>query len=134
MRKIFSGSKKVSGKISSLQKRLARVEQRLASIVQQAEPTPECNCRSVTVADPDKPEEFKAEMNQRCPAHGFRRLGMLVSIKCSDRRGMNGEAELDQLLKTYEARQLPRNRLRDKLRLSQLSQPGLEVKDGSTEG
>ena len=70
-----------------------------------------CNCRhfsGVTLADPGRPEEFEAEMNLPCPAHGFRRLGRimrLVFVKSTHA----GPAEmssprLDELIATYEGR------------------------------
>ena len=68
-----------------------------------------CNCRhfsGVTLADPGRPEEFEAEMNLPCPAHGFRRLGTICELLC---RRRDGPAEmpsprLDELIATYEAR------------------------------
>ena len=60
----------------SLRKRLARVERSLTEFAtRQQLRNLRCNCREVIVADPDKPQEFEAEMNAGCPLHGFRRLG-----------------------------------------------------------
>jgi hypothetical protein len=116
----------MSGKLPGLRKRLAKVERQLASIARDA--PRECNCRSATVANPDHPEEFEAEMNRTCPAHGFRRLGWLAVIEHIGRRGDERSAKLDQLLKTYKARRSP-----DELRLSRLRQVGLKLKHGSQE-
>jgi hypothetical protein len=40
-----------------------------------------CNCRVATVANPCQLQEFEAEINLPCPAHGFRNLGTIISIR-----------------------------------------------------
>ncbi len=107
------------GKLSSLSRRLAKVERQLIDAARPDEA--DCTCSPFTVADPDKPEEFEAKMNQPCPVHGFRRLGSLLHVV---QIGEEKSTALDQLLKIYEARQSPR-----KLRLSRLRQAGLELKN-----
>ncbi len=109
----------MSGKLSSLNRRLAKVERQLIDEARR-EGMAECICRAMTLADADKPEEFEAEMNEPCPAHGFRRLGMLLEV----RQIGSKVAKIDQLLEIYKARQSPR-----KLRLSRLRQAGLELKN-----
>jgi hypothetical protein len=64
----------MSGKLSSLSRRLAKIERQLIDGARREE-LENCICRQLTVADPNKPEEFEAEMNETCPLHGFRRLG-----------------------------------------------------------
>ncbi|MGA8764234.1 MAG: hypothetical protein WB562_15310, partial [Candidatus Sulfotelmatobacter sp.] len=64
----------MSGKFASLDRRLTKVEQELTSRERRRE-LANCTCREVTVALPNQIEEFEAEMNRTCPAHGFRRLG-----------------------------------------------------------
>jgi hypothetical protein len=79
-----------------------------------------CNCREMTPVDPEEPEAFEAEMNLTCPVHSFRHLGHIVDyIIVGEER-----AKLDELLKIYRARQLPRDRLR---------QAGLKLKHDSEE-
>jgi len=59
-----------------------------------------CNCSTWTLADSDRPEQFEAEMNLPCPAHGFRQLGYI------HRRGSSNwdrEKKIIKMLKTYEA-------------------------------
>ncbi len=109
----------MSGKLTSLGRRLAKVERQLIDEARR-EGMAECICRAMTLADADKPEEFEAEMNEPCPAHGFRRLGMLLEV----RQIGSKVAKIDQLLEIYKARQSPR-----KLRLSRLRQAGLELKN-----
>ena len=95
----------MSGKLSGLQKRLATVEQRMADQTRRAE-LANCTCQVMTVAIPGQPEEFEAEMNLPCPAHGFRRLGRIMHINFINPE--DGTAEpcprLDELIATYEAR------------------------------
>jgi hypothetical protein len=116
----------MSGKLLGLQRRLAKVERELASRAGREEPR-ECNCRTETVADPDKPEEFEPEMNRTCPAHGFRRLGLLVEINYIGRRDQ-GSAKLAHLLQTYKARRFPGD-----IPLSRFRRVGLRLKHGSQE-
>jgi hypothetical protein len=113
----------MSGRILSLWKRLARVEQILSNLVEH-EQLANCTCRKSTVAYAAKPEEFQAEMNRTCPAHGFRSLGMIVHVDTVGR----ASPKLTQLLETYRARKTS-----GKLRLSLLRQVGRELKRESTE-
>ncbi len=109
----------MSGKLTSLGRRLAKVERQLIDEARR-EGMAGCICSAMTLADADKPEEFEAEMNEPCPAHGLRRLGMLLQV----RQIGSKVAKIDQLLEIYEARQSRR-----KLRLSRLRQAGLELKN-----
>ena len=98
----------MSGKLSGLQKRLAKVEQRMADQARRVE-LANCTCIHsplLTLAIPGQPEEFEAEMNLPCPAHGFRRLGRIMHMQFINPE--DGTAEpcprLDELIATYEAR------------------------------
>jgi len=71
-----------------------------------------CNCVPIlTVALPDRPEKFEAEMNLPCPAHGIRRLGRIMRIHFVEPTTPGGPGcrevpspRLDELIATYEAR------------------------------
>lgn len=96
---------KMSRKLSSLNGRLAKVEQQMADQARRAE-LANCNCEHVgTLAITSQPEKFEAEMNLPCPAHGVRRLGRIMQLVFID----PGDTErpstrLDELIATYEAR------------------------------
>jgi hypothetical protein len=98
----------MSGKLSGLWKRLAKVEQRMADQARRAE-LANCNCAQfVTLAIAGQPEEFEAEMNFPCPAHGFRRLGRIMRICFVDPTNPAGtkmpSQRLDELIAIYDAR------------------------------
>lgn len=94
----------MAGGLHGLRKRLANVEQGLATIAKQ-EGVSNCICSPATLALPDQPEEFEAEMNRKCPVHGFRRLGTIMRVRFVEADGTIVESpKLDQLLETYEAR------------------------------
>ena len=96
----------MSGNLSSLWKRLAKVEQRMADQARRAE-LANCTCiRSpwMTVAITGQPEKFEAEMNHRCPSHGFRRLGRIMHVCFIDPDGTaEPDPRLDELIATYDA-------------------------------
>jgi len=89
----------------NLRKRLAKLEQQISYQAQRAE-LANCNCNKfVTIANPNDPDEFEAEMNLQCPAHGFRRLGMITRIAFIDGDGTEElNPRLDELIATYKAR------------------------------
>jgi hypothetical protein len=98
----------MSGKLSSLSRRLAKVEQQMADQARRAE-LANCTCRhmpDLTLVYPFQPEEFEAEMNLPCPAHGFRRLGRIMQIVFvnPDDGTEVPSPRLDELIATYEAR------------------------------
>ena len=97
----------MSGNLSGLWKRLAKVEQRMADQARRAE-LANCTCVHspwMTFALTGQPEKFEAEMNLPCPAHGFRRLGMILKIRFVDGHGRRDPtSRLEELLATYEAR------------------------------
>jgi len=111
----------MSGKLLSLQRRLARVERGLIDI---AEPERwfNCNCRETTIADASKPEEFEREMNRMCRVHPFRDLGILVEVRSVGQES----AKLDQLLEIYRAGQS-----QGRPSLSQLRKVGVALRDES---
>lgn len=92
----------MSGRLSNLRTRLVKVERRLSDVARRKQLAEcHCNCRKVTFAR--DPEEFEAEMNLPCPAHGFRDLGLIVQTEFIG-RGDAHEARREQLVATYAAR------------------------------
>jgi hypothetical protein len=105
-----SGIHLMSGKLSSLRKRLDQLEQRMADRERRAE-LANCTCTYLTLANPFQPEDFEAEMNLPCPAHGFRRLGRVCRIRFRDGDGTEEPSpRLDELLAIYDARLEQANR------------------------
>lgn len=88
----------MSGTLSGLRRRLVKVEQQRAERAERARRAllAKCNCTELTIAL--VPEKFEAEMNLRCPFHGFRRLGKIM------RSCVKTGSRLDELVATYEAR------------------------------
>jgi hypothetical protein len=97
----------MSGNLSSLWKRLAKVEQRMAEQALRAE-LADCNCPrmpALTIANDILPEQFEAEMNLPCPVHRIRRLGAILRIRFRKGDGTEKPSpELDKLLEMYRAR------------------------------
>jgi hypothetical protein len=87
--------------LSSLSKRVAKVERKLAERVRRKE-LAHCVCGGVITAA--LPEEFEAKMSRTCPVHGLRRVAILVIIDIIERDGSLTEesVKLHQLLDTYE--------------------------------
>ena len=51
----------------------------------------------------DLPEKLEAEMNQKCPVHGFRDLGaLIIVIRITDLR--DERSRVDDLFNEYKAR------------------------------
>ena len=99
----------MSGKLTGFRRRLAKVEQALAETAEQ-ENQADCICirngARITIAFSNKPEEFEAEMNQKCPAHGFRSLGDITVFRVVGRGQKRDErCRLDDLLAEYRARE-----------------------------
>ena len=92
--------------LSRLRRRLARVERALANVPKQ-ENRGKCNCPVFTMANTMQPEKFEAEMNLKCPEHGFRNLGRIVLIEHIGRRGdpRVKEGQLHNLVSEYRARE-----------------------------
>jgi hypothetical protein len=93
----------MSGKLSSLRKRLAKAEQEITYLARRAG-LANCTCTSRTLAVDGQAEKFEAEMNLPCPAHGFRRLGKILHIRFVDRDGRVPCPRMDELIATYAAR------------------------------
>jgi hypothetical protein len=97
----------MSGKLSSLRKRLDKLEQRMADRELCAE-LANCTCKRmphVTLANPCQPEQFEAELNLSCPAHGSRRLGRILRIGFVKPGGtVEPSPRLDELIAIYNAR------------------------------
>src|ERR1019366_524822 len=91
--------------LSSLSRRLAKVEQKLADSARR-EKLVNCICGDTIIAVSTAPEQFEAEMNRTCPVHGFRRFGEICAVMfgCTDGPETEEEAKLGQLLETYELR------------------------------
>jgi len=98
----------MSGKLSGLRRRLAKVENALTETTER-ERLAHCICKGRsecfgTMAFSNKPEEFEAEMNQTCPVHGFRHLGHVIVIRSFEPGRKQERGRLDQLLDEYYAR------------------------------
>ena len=98
----------MSGKLSNFSRRLAKIERQLIDRARRVD-LANCNCRKVTIFHPSKPEEFEAEKNKPCPAHGVRQLGMIVHIEY-----MGRPSTWQQLWKDLEAGNPSVGRLSDK--------------------
>jgi hypothetical protein len=100
----------VSGRLTGFRRRLAKVEQALAETAEQ-EKQVSCICipngaRLITIAFSNKPEEFEADMNRKCPAHGFRSLGeIMVLTVVGPGQKKDERCRLDDLLADYRARE-----------------------------
>jgi hypothetical protein len=110
----------MSQKLSSLRRRLVKVQQRMADIARREE-LADCNCPVTTFVTSGRPEEFESEMNLPCPSHGFRRLGRIIWIQSVaaengapkfDERIQQDDAEIERLLEIYEARLAEHDRQR----------------------
>jgi hypothetical protein len=96
----------MAGKLAGLRRRLEKAEQALAETAEQ-EKMANCLCKKSRplIVRSDQPEELDAEMNQKCPVHGFRHLGTpLIVIRCSDADLPDGRFRIDDLLDQYHAR------------------------------
>jgi hypothetical protein len=97
----------MAGKLAGLRRRLEKAEKALAETVEQ-ERLANCICKvgprgpRPTIAISMEPEKFEAEMNQKCPVHGFRDLGNIIHMKFTDLP--DERFRLDDLLDEYYAR------------------------------
>ena len=88
-------------------KRLERLEEKYADLARQ-ESLANCICQAHTVAY--STTTFEAEMNESCPAHGFRRLGQIMIVHIvptrKDRADSVDERSLglEELVEEYERR------------------------------
>jgi hypothetical protein len=89
--------------------RLEGLERKLADLVRQEE-LANCNCQTLTFAR--SIETFEAEMNKNCPAHGFRRLGRIITVSVvqtqrtegKDAKHCEEERALVEVVDRYERR------------------------------
>lgn len=97
---------------NNLNMRLAKVEQQVAHIATR-EKLANCNCypkgpngRALPWFVVKSAEEFEADMNLSCPAHGFRRLGKLMVVSIVSRKGEISEdcARRNELVTEYYRR------------------------------
>jgi hypothetical protein len=106
----------MSAKLSSLSKRLAKLEQERAERVKREE-LEDCNCPGIRSAVPFLapifPEALEAELNKTCPVQGFRQLGRIVVMDF----GNQESTKVLQLIEEYE------------LRLAQHSQSSIEPEE-----
>jgi hypothetical protein len=112
------GAEAMSGRLSNLRTRLAKVERQVADTAR-CEKLANCNCRPQGEDSPSifvKAEEFEAAANLPCPTHGIRRLGRLSAIVFG-RTPTAESAKLIQLMEEYE------------LRISQLAPLSSELED-----
>ena len=102
----------MSRKLSELSKRLAKVDQQVANIATR-DKLANFNCypkgpngRALPWFVVKSAEEFEADMNLSCPAHGFRRLGKLMVVTIVGRKGETSEecARRSELAKEYYRR------------------------------
>jgi hypothetical protein len=93
----------MSAKYTSLARRLDKLEQQLAENSRRVK-LRNCTCQTVTSAHTSA--GFEAEMNQSCPAHGFRRLGhiIMLSFVNPDKSVTEDSAKLQELRHAYELR------------------------------
>jgi hypothetical protein len=126
----------MSGRVRSLKRRLARVEQTLANRKKEDDLV-NCVCGENILAWSGRAKELEAELNRTCPAHGFRRVGRIHCFRFavtettpeSEKERLGREdAELHQVIDEYKSRELAWKRQRSRRR-----QIGLEVKDVSAE-
>ena len=96
----------MAGKLAGLRRRLEKAEKALAETAEQEE-LANCICKvgaksSPTIVQSNEPEKFEAEMNRKCPVHGFRHLGPILVIRITDHPGER--FRVDDLLDEYKAR------------------------------
>lgn len=107
----------MSGKLSSLNRRLAKVEQQVAERTKREE-LANCICRtSMPFTIVHNAEDFEVEMNRPCPVHGVRDLGQLLihTPFNSDTTPSEESIKLRQLLDLYELRLSQRSQSSDEL-------------------
>ena len=101
----------MAGNLAGLRRRLERAEKTAAETAKQ-ENLADCICKvkneseTATVLFSWDPEKLEAEMNQKCPVHGFRQLGKLLIFNAVKRGGvLCDKARFDELLAQYHARE-----------------------------
>jgi len=88
----------------NFESRVAKVERQLAHI-ESEEKQASCICNPFVIVGSGSAEEFRAEMNRVCPAHGFRQLDILhIVVEDVDGNAMP-DSEVNELLAEYNRRQ-----------------------------
>jgi hypothetical protein len=83
----------MSAKLSSLRKRLAKLEQEQADRAR-VEELANCNCPELKSAASYLavcPSKFEKDINETCPVHGLRRFGTIVIMDFVNMDGTSGE-------------------------------------------
>ena len=94
----------MSDKRCSLHRRLKEIEAQLTEMGRKDDRS-RCICRLITQVLTWQNEWFEKEINRRCPAHGVRSLGKIVSIRfVRPDRTSPVNPEFDRLMKIYEER------------------------------
>jgi hypothetical protein len=98
----------MSAKLSSLRKRLAKLEQEQADRAKVVE-LANCNCPELKCAVPFLavcPAKLEAEMNKTCPVHGLRRFGQIAILDFVNLDGTTSEEtiKLEQLIDSHNLR------------------------------
>jgi hypothetical protein len=111
----------MSAKLSSLRKRLDKLEQEQADRARREE-LADCNCPELKSAVSFLavcPRKFEEEINTTCPVHGLRRFGKIVIMDFVNLDGTSGERaiKLHQLNEWHN------------LRLAQHSQTGIAAEE-----
>ena len=100
------------GKLPSLKRRLARIEKVVASRAREQE-LQECTCGAGVMVWTGQVGQLKADLERTCPAHGFRRVRIMLMRVMPPRNGSESEkernrlenAELDQVIQDYKTRE-----------------------------
>jgi len=108
----------VSRRFSSLNRRLAAVEQEVAERVKRVE-LADCNCPKIKSPIPFlafEPGQLEEELNRGCPVHGLRRFGRIriMNFVNMDLTSSEDAVKCEQLIEAHQ------------LRLAQQSQSSIE--------
>lgn len=113
----------MSGRLSSLSRRLAKVEQRQADRARREE-LADCNCPKLKSTVPflapfipEPLESLEAELHEMCPVHGLRRFGTIEIMNFGD---TETTAKMEQLIDAHH------------LLLSQYSQSNGEIEENES--
>jgi hypothetical protein len=118
----------MSGRLSSLSGRLAKVEQQQADRARREE-LADCNCPALKSTlswlvpiFPEPVAALEAELNRMCPVHGLRRFGAITIVNFVKPDGTNeyNTAKMHQLIDAHE------------LLLSQYSQSNDEIEENES--
>ena len=101
----------MAGKLAELRRRLERAEKTAAKTAEQ-ENLAACICKvkneseTATILFSWDPDKLEAKMNQKCPVHGFRQLGKILTLYAVKRGGVRCDSSrFDELLAQYQSRE-----------------------------